>query len=199
MKMGALVLGYHGCDRDVAENLLAGKSQFKVSKNPYDWLGSGIYFWENNPSRALDWARYMASNPLFQKRVKKPWAVGAIIELGNCLDLTEAVSLQLVKESYKRLSMISELLGTDMPQNKPASDDDEDLVMRHLDCAVINNVHKLRKRASLEAFDTVRGAFHEGKELYPGAAIRTKTHIQLCVCNSASIKGIFRVQDVDKR
>ena len=27
------------------------------SENDYDWLGSGIYFWEEGPKRALEWAQ----------------------------------------------------------------------------------------------------------------------------------------------
>ncbi len=26
------------------------------SKNDYDWLGLGMYFWENNYDRTLEWA-----------------------------------------------------------------------------------------------------------------------------------------------
>jgi hypothetical protein len=44
----SFVLGYHGCDRAVAEKLIAG-APFITSENDYDWLGSGIYFWEANP------------------------------------------------------------------------------------------------------------------------------------------------------
>jgi len=35
------VLGYHGCDGDVAEKLIAGEP-FEPSDNDYDWLGHGI-------------------------------------------------------------------------------------------------------------------------------------------------------------
>lgn len=33
------VVGYHGCDAAVAERVLAGKAELKISTNPYDWLG----------------------------------------------------------------------------------------------------------------------------------------------------------------
>lgn len=48
----SFILGYHGCDEAVAEKVLAGED-FKPSDNDYDWLGSGIYFWEANPQRGL--------------------------------------------------------------------------------------------------------------------------------------------------
>ena len=43
-----LVIGFHGCDRSVVEKV--------INTNDYDWLGSGIYFWENNEERAWQWA-----------------------------------------------------------------------------------------------------------------------------------------------
>jgi hypothetical protein len=49
------VLGYHGCDRKVGERLLGGEA-LKPSNNDYDWLGPGIYFWEANPLRGLEFA-----------------------------------------------------------------------------------------------------------------------------------------------
>ncbi len=50
------IFGYHGCDRAVADPVLTGRQQLGPSSNEYDWLGSGIYFWEHGPSRALEWA-----------------------------------------------------------------------------------------------------------------------------------------------
>jgi hypothetical protein len=47
----SFILGYHGCDADVATRLIEGEP-FKASENDYDWLGPGIYFWESNPQRA---------------------------------------------------------------------------------------------------------------------------------------------------
>ena len=40
-------------------------------------------------------------------------------------------------------------------------------------------------------FDSVRSAFIEGDELYPGSTFREKNHIQICVRNLACIKGYF--------
>ena len=191
MKMGAFVLGYHGCDRSVGEGLLSGNKSFSASKNIYDWLGHGIYFWENNPQRALEWARSQARRP--KSKIKDPFAVGAIIDLGNCLDLTESASLEVLREGYQSLSQIWKLAGLSLPENSRAREADDDLLYRNLDCAVINHVHETREEGGLESFDTVRGAFPEGDELYPGAGIKAKTHIQIAVTNPVNIKGIFRI------
>jgi len=55
MKYDRTVIAYHGCDARTAERLLRGEP-FKKSQNDYDWLGSGIYFWEYGAVRALRFA-----------------------------------------------------------------------------------------------------------------------------------------------
>jgi len=58
-----LTLGFHGCDENIRDAVVNGSKMLNYSRNKYDWLGSGIYFWENDYERALDFAQ----NPL-QKR-----------------------------------------------------------------------------------------------------------------------------------
>ncbi|MDR2850213.1 MAG: hypothetical protein LBW77_06710 [Verrucomicrobiota bacterium] len=189
MKGNSLVLGYHGCDREFGEALLAGSAAFKPSVNRYDWLGSGVYFWENNPARAREWARFM------QKRgkIKEPFAVGAVLDVGECLDTTEATSLEAIKASYDALAKAAALTGEVLPKNKKANSKNEELIFRDLDCLVINYLHALREEDGLSPFDTVRGAFWEGRDLYPGSGIKEKTHIQICVRSMDNIKGVFRI------
>ena len=38
------IVGFHGCEKDIAEKVLSGKNVLKASENDYDWLGTGIYF-----------------------------------------------------------------------------------------------------------------------------------------------------------
>jgi hypothetical protein len=102
MSAPALVLGFHGCDQALGEKILAGKDTLKPSTNDWDWLGSGIYFWENSARRALDWAEYAHKNPeVCNSRVDHPFVLGAIIRLGNCLDLLEAESIRVVEQAPK--------------------------------------------------------------------------------------------------
>jgi hypothetical protein len=48
--------GFHGLDKKIAYDILNQKEEFKHSNNDYDWLGNGIYFWENNYERAIQYA-----------------------------------------------------------------------------------------------------------------------------------------------
>jgi hypothetical protein len=173
----------------VAEDVLAGKP-FKRSQNAYDWLGSGIYFWESNPSRGLDWAHEL------QKRYKgtaseipEPYVIGAVIDLGYCLDLASDMGIEFVRAAHANFLESVKTSGREMPKNTGGSD----LLQRNLDCAVINHIHFINKTSDQPEFETVRGVFLEGGRIYDGAGFFKKTHIQICVRNPRNIKGVFRI------
>ena len=97
MRAPAFVLGYHGCDRRVGEAVLTGKGHLKRSGNDYDWLGSGIYLWENNAERAMQWAKLAKENPeITRARIHKPFVVVAIIDPGNCFDPSKRRALECI-------------------------------------------------------------------------------------------------------
>lgn len=52
------VLAYHGCDAAIADDIINGRRRIDASRNEYDWLGAGIYFWIGSYNRALDWAKW---------------------------------------------------------------------------------------------------------------------------------------------
>jgi hypothetical protein len=178
------VLAYHGCDLAVGERILEG-DVFKPSNNDYDWLGPGIYFWEANPLRGLEFAREASRRK--RTTIKTPFVIGAVIELGLCLDLLTKAGIELVKTAYESLSSVANTAGLALPKNT------KDSLRRNLDCAVIRRVHSILKEAGLPPVDTVRGVFVEGKPIYPTAGFDEKTHIQIAVNNPACIKGVFRV------
>lgn len=184
----SFILGYHGCDRTVAERVLAGEP-FVPSTNDYDWLGHGIYFWEANPRRGLDFAQELAGRPRGSSKVRDPAVVGAVIELRACLDLTTASGLAQVKFAYDTLLEATVRSSRpQLPKNRP------DGLRRHLDCAVINALHDINAERGLPVADTVKGAFIEGPPIYPDGGFHEKTHIQIRVRNQACIKGVFRVR-----
>lgn len=186
-----LILGFHGCDESLVEDVVTGKISLRGSTNKYDWLGHGIYFWDNSPSRALEFAKWLQLNPGKAKNpVKKPAVIGAVLNLGFCLDLLDYENLSFIKDAHNLLTAISDTLGTDMPVNK-ASGTSKDLLLRELDCAVIETLHQVRVEAKLPPYDSVRGVFTEGKELYNNAGFKEKDHIQICIRNPNCIKGYF--------
>ena len=185
-----MILGFHGCDKEVGGGVLQGDiKHLQKSENDYDWLGHGIYFWENNPERALQFASELKANPRRGKPViKAPFVLGAVIDLGTCLNLLESKSLRLLKEAYDFLSEVNEKAGIPLPENKKDARTGEPL-RRNLDCAVIETLHG----SDPDHYDTVRGVFQEGPELYPLSAFQKKNHIQICVRNPQCIRGYFRL------
>lgn len=190
----SLTLGFHGCDREVGEKLLSGSlPHLSRSDNDYDWLGHGIYFWENNPLRAQSFAEEQARRPRPGKgAISKPFVVGAIVDVGHCLNLVESNSLSLLRDAYQLLCETSEKIGASLPQNL-ADRASGDLLRRNLDCAVIETLHTSITDSGMTEYDTVRGVFMEGPELYPNSGFREKNHIQICVRNTLCIKGYFRL------
>jgi len=189
------ILGFHGCDESVVRKVLNGEELLKGSVNNYDWLGHGVYFWENSPSRALEFAKYSQMHPgRSQGKITKPAVIGAVINLGFCLDLLDFGNLQLLKRVYQIMRKLSG--SSDFPQNKSVGGLG-DLLFRELDCAVIESLHISREQGNLTPFDSIRGVFSEGEELYPNAGFREKDHIQVCVRNPNCIKGFFMPRKLD--
>lgn len=187
----SFVLGFHGCDREVARRIVNKEDKLKSSTNNYDWLGNGIYFWENSPERALNYAKMLKSNPGRVKgKVENPEVLGAILDLGHCLNFLDEKWLSYLKLFYQPTCDTYVTLGKSLPQNKPIGKQ-KDLLLRELDCTMIQNIHKYRKSVCEKEFDSVRGVFWEGDELYPNAGFKENNHIQICVRNPNCIKGYF--------
>lgn len=185
----AFVLGYHGCDQSVAEELLSGKP-FKASENDYDWLGPGTYFWEANLLRGLEFAKLLATEP-WGSKVQNPAVVGAVIDLGLCLDTTTSAAIRHVRRAYDSYVSTCKQAEVELPVNKPESDP----FIRRLDCAVFRQVHEIRENDGDPKIETVRGVFTEGEPVFENAGFLEKTHIQICVCEPSNIKGVFRVPE----
>ncbi|MBY0481037.1 MAG: hypothetical protein K2Q21_06765 [Chitinophagaceae bacterium] len=194
-----LILAFHGCDESIIDDVLQGKKILNNSKNSYDWLGHGAYFWDSSPSRALEFATTLSKKTSKSKnKINNPAVIGAIINLGFCLDLLDYQKLTLVKEAYDLLATTCNISGTSIPVNKK-SKESKDLLIRELDCAVIETLHQFRKQEKMPAFDSVRGVFWEGEELYTNSGFREKDHIQICIRNPNCIKGYFLPQILNKK
>lgn len=64
---------------------------------------------------------------------------------------------------------------------------------------MIEAFHGLNRDAKLPEYDSVRGVFGEGDELYPGAGFMDKNHIQIAVLNPNCIKGFFLPRELDDK
>jgi hypothetical protein len=194
------ILGFHGCDEKFGELALQStKTILKKSNNTYDWLGSGIYFWENNPERALDYAKELSKNPLKNRpEINDPFILGTVIDLGKCFNLLNTKYIEYLKLGYKFYIESAKKANKELPTNKNAKGNNDKLI-RHLDCAVIDfTLNNFEEEYNIY-FDTVRGLFKEGIDIYPDAGFQEKNHIQVSVRNPNCIKGFFRILEPDSK
>lgn len=173
------VLGFHGCDLSTKMAVLKNGERIKASRNTYDWLGHGIYFWENDPRRAMEWATERKS----RKKIESPAVIGAVIDLGYCMNLMGREHINVLMDGNNAAMDISTKYGRSIPKNTP------DLPL--MDCAIINAVHYSMRKNNDKPYDTVRSAFIEGEPLFDLSKLHSKTHIQICVRNINCIKGYF--------
>jgi len=198
-KRAGLILGFHGCDKSVRNKVITLKTDgLQSSSNDYDWLGNGIYFWENNCKRAMEFAIFLKNNPPHNSKqiIKEPAVIGAVIDLGYCFDLLDSEYLYLLKEGYKLLTISKERFELKIPKNVPLVNNG-DLIKRYLDCAVIETIHQFNKDTKKPPFDSVRGVFFEGTDLYDNAGFKSNNHIQIAVRNPNCIKGYFIPRELD--
>lgn len=194
-----LMIGFHGCDKSVRNQLVRTPNNIKKSKETFDWLGNGFYIWENNYKRAFQWA----VDKKDRGKLQDPSVVGVVYQLDNCLDFTDSEYIEILSSYFKLMKEDLLFTGKEIPKNKNLPKDKfHDLILRELDCAVIEYLHQkidekinldfLEKGFSdLKHFDTVRGIFTEGGPAFDGAGIQLKNHIQICIRNLNCIKGFF--------
>lgn len=194
-----LMLGFHGCDQSVRDELVNNPNIVRKSREAFDWLGNGFYIWENNYARALKWAEDKQA----RGSLTTPSVVGVIYQLDYCLDFTDSEFIEILGIYYDLMKDDLGIAGKSLPQNKNLpKDKHHDLILRELDCAVIEYLHqKIDEKiiedtnsngiSNLKPFDTVRGIFTEGGPAFDGAGIQLKNHIQICIRNLNCIKGFF--------
>jgi len=194
-----VVIGFHGCDEDVRDALLTNPHDIQPSEKPYDWLGNGVYFWENDPYRAMEWAKRKEE----RGEIKKASIIGAVLYLGHCCDFLDRGSITTLASFYELMELGYAAIGKKMPINKDVNDDEhQDKLLRYLDCAAIEYMHEKMLEdyqeditthgiSNRRLFDSARGVFTEGGEAFPGAGLAAKSHIQICIRNLNCIKGFF--------
>jgi len=178
------VAGYHGCHRDFARDLVAGRvslADWKASQNEYDWLGAGIYFWEHAPARAWQWAR---------EHYGSDGAVVAVaVRLGRCLDLADTTFTALLRRAYEDTVRVYESSGARLPRNGG-----REFKLRKLDRLVVDRLTEITDPPGGVYYQTVRCPFEEGDPAYEGAMIKAQSHVQVAVRDKACIASrIFLV------
>lgn len=177
------VLGYHGTTRDSAARILSGAT-YEPSEKPYDWLGRGWYVWQDDPTRAYEWAerKYPGTDIA---------VLEATIDLSACLDLIQ-------RKYLAPFQKFAQLTLEAIPGEKRASMRQTEM-LHDIDCTLIENFCEMwRSPDGSEHFTTVRGCFKEGSPVFdlspplaagtgPRSALQVMDHVQIAVRSSAAI------------
>ena len=109
--------------------------------------------------------------------MKTPAVLGAVLHLGQCFDLLDAEYTDVLAEAYPQFKQeVLEFWGDPLPKNRPLHANDDDILLRDLDCAVVNwTIEELQRKGT--PFHSVRGVFQEGKAAFPdsGSALIFKS------------------------
>ncbi len=193
---GQLVVAYHGCDRETENALVSGSLRnLTPSNNPYDWLGPGIYFFQDDWRRALMFAQASADNPsrkFTAQPIENPSVVGALLKLSSVLDISTQEGIDAFRVSYQALQKS----GVRLKENRKSKPDDPDVILRGLDRQVFINLHQMYIDQGLPPLDAVRGAFPQGQPVAPTSAIFANSHVQIALLNPECVLGYFRVPEL---
>jgi hypothetical protein len=176
------VYGFHGTSIEAASSILEGG--FRSSRNEYDWLGDGVYFFQDAPTRAWEWA-----TALFGAEAA---VVGARIrcdpnEWMDLLDIRWATTLADVHDAF-----LAELKRSDLPLPRQTTG------AHRLDRAVINYAVGILEQQQV-IIRAVRAAFAEGASVFPGSALFDRAHVQIAVRDMTLIEAVWLEQGGDYR
>lgn len=172
-------IGYHGTSRQAA--LVVLRDGFRISRNAYDWLGDGIYFFQDAPNRAREWAT--------QRYGDDGVVIRSIIRLDDCLDLLDIQSNSLLEDAYSSFIELSRQFGTPLPRQTVGA--------HRLDRAVVNYAATFLAQRRGIVVRTVRGVFGEGVPIFPGSAILSRAHVQIAVRDASLIETSELLREED--
>jgi hypothetical protein len=171
------LVGYHGTSIESARQIL--DTGFIPSRNSYDWLGKGVYFWQDAPYRAWGWA-----GEYCKKNGGDPAVIRSLVKIrrDEFMDLLDyrqdpnwAKDLRRTHQDLQKKTSIV------LPPNKRATG------YHALDRLVFDTlIEDILKPMDVNIL-AVRACFQEGDEIYSGSAIYNKSHIQIAVRDISSI------------
>lgn len=166
-------IGFHGTSVEAAQCILS--AGFEVSRNEYDWLGDGAYFFQDAPARATEWAR--------QRFGADAAVIGAEIDMEDCIDLLDVHWREQVRLAYTRYSAIFEREGKPLPRQTRGA--------HRLDRGVLNYLVAALADRGLRV-TSLRAAFGEGKAMFAGSALLDRAHVQIAVRDPSAIVRSWR-------
>lgn len=171
-------IGFHGTSTEAAQRILA--SGFEISRNEYDWLGDGAYFFQDAPVRAREWAH--------QRFGDNAAVVGAEIDLDNCVDLLDIPWEQVIVRTFQRYLGHLTRSGIPIPRQTRGAHRLDRGVLNYLVAGMGHDGRIVR---------SVRAVFPEGEPMYAGSALLTRAHVQIAVRDRTAIIRTWRQEQED--
>lgn len=194
------VVAYHGTVEEYAFSIVEKKRSpeyWLVSDNAYDWLGPGIYFFQDAPLRALLYAEKRADQLRQAKGVDhQPAVIRARFKLGVCLDFLDADTAGYVR--FVHALMVADGHAPELPSQtsfEPRTGPRRRLrilegqyrgagnILHLLDREVMKYAIEYLNEYENLRIDSIRCAFVDGYPLYSSSWLFDLAHVQLCVLN----------------
>ena len=176
--------------------MLAGNDTLSMSRNPYDWLGDGIYLFEDDWRHAVYFAQRARDNPArayTRRPIRQHAVIGVALRIRLWLDMCTQEGIHEYVDAHTDLQNS----GTSLRVNRRSQDDDPDLILRPMDRQIINHIHALRRSRGQPSYDAVRSHFVQGSPLLETAGFKRDTHVQLALRNQDCVLGYFMVREAE--
>jgi len=171
------VLGYHGTSATRAQQIM--HEGFRISRNDWDWLGEGVYFWQDAPLRALEWARTWPGAKGGGGRA----VIRARLRLAGCMDLLDNDWNELLRQGAATFAEALAQDGRQTPSNnKPYG-------CNRLDRAYFDFIVGRLRRGSV-LIRSIRTAVTEGAPVQSDSPICFDSHVQIAIRDPSLISDI---------
>lgn len=191
---------YHGTSREAAQKIL-DERRFKVSRNFGDWLGPGVYFFENSPLKALAWTQIKGWIPNCTADAS-PVVLETTIDSDECFDLFKTENIQLLKsiarmaeaegivapEQSQKAPVLKDHNGTRrrIPSGSKVSHDRYEFANIFDEKLVVLTLAALKEHDG-RIFRAVRFPFWEGRQVRKGSYFFDHTNVQVCIFDYSAI------------
>jgi hypothetical protein len=165
------------------------------SDNDYDWLGTGTYFFQDAPIRALLFAEKRVDELKARGVDGEPAVIRAQFKLGVCLDLLDAEAATYIKFVHRLSVLDGRVVPTQFQPKcrtnsrprirlgegafRPAGTDINHLLDRY----IIGETIKYLEGYENTIIDSVRCAFIDGYPLCETSWMFDLSHVQVCIRN----------------
>lgn len=174
------VYGYHGTSQEKAQEII--DRGFNLSTNDYDWLGTGVYFFQDAPMRALAWAS--------ERYPDSPAVIRSELVLENCIDLLDIAWNPIIRETYGMFILEYEKAKIPLPRQNPQKSK-----AHRLDCAFFNYIVEKILASQDVAIGSIRAVFNEGDRIYSNSAIFDRSHIQILIRDLSLIEKSCLIEE----